>query len=138
MRHLCRLKPATPVGRPNVRVLARDNMKSRPELEKIQCAFCKGKGKDPFGIMSKFATCQVCNGTGSHMIASPHKECSYCHGSGVEFNTRNTCLSCGGKGRVSISENSAICSACHGSGMEHETNLRCGKCGGSGVVETKE
>jgi len=26
----------------------------------ITCAFCKGKGKDPFGLLSKLADCQVC------------------------------------------------------------------------------
>lgn len=111
------------------------DMKPSPELERVQCAFCKGKGKDPFGIMSRLATCQVCNGTGEHLIVKPHKQCAYCHGSGVEFNTRNTCLSCGGKGRVSVHGESVTCDACGGRGMEHETNLRCGKCGGSGVVE---
>ena len=111
--------------------------KLSPKLEQIQCAFCHGKGVDPFGVMSPEAVCQVCNGTGERLISKSNKKYAYCHSSGVEFNTSNTCLSCGGKGRVSIGENSAVCDACHGTGMDRETNLRCGKCGGAGVIEVK-
>lgn len=31
----------------------------------IACAFCKSKGKDPFRLLSRFSTCEVCNGKGS-------------------------------------------------------------------------
>ena len=30
----------------------------------IECAFCKGTGKDPFNLLSELATCQVCGGKG--------------------------------------------------------------------------
>jgi len=28
------------------------------------CAFCRGRGNDPFGIMSHLSTCCVCGGRG--------------------------------------------------------------------------
>lgn len=110
---------------------------SANHLDRIVCAFCKGEGRDPFGIMSQESVCQVCNGTGKHVIVKPHITCAYCHGSGVEFGTRNTCLSCGGKGRVSMNKKHVPCDLCHGTGMETEAGLRCDKCGGAGVVEAR-
>ena len=41
------------------------------EITTLTCAFCKGKGKDPFEIMSKEATCQVCGGRGKVAVAKP-------------------------------------------------------------------
>lgn len=125
------------VGGRNIRVLTRGIMDKANHLDRVVCAFCKGIGKDPFGIMSPEAVCQVCNGTGAHIIVKPHIACAYCHGSGVEFGTRNTCLSCGGKGQISMNKQHALCDLCHGSGMETEAGLRCDKCGGAGVIEVK-
>ena len=33
-------------------------------MREVACAFCGGRGKDPFGIMSWLSTCCVCGGTG--------------------------------------------------------------------------
>ncbi len=62
--------------------------------------------------------CPDCNGKGGH----GEKECSKCHGSGVEtveqrtlfgvFQSRTTCSSCGGAGHTFESK----CSKCHGTG----------------------
>lgn len=122
---------------PQADVLTRGIMNKAKHLDRVVCAFCEGKGRDPFGIMSPESVCQVCNGTGAHLIVSPHVACAYCHGSGVESGTRNTCLSCGGKGRVSMNKQHAPCELCHGTGMEAESGLRCNACGGAGVIETK-
>lgn len=103
-------------------------------LDRITCAFCKGKGKDPFGLLSRDSICQVCNGLCEHLIVKPHVECAYCHGSGVEFGTRNTCLSCGGRGRISTSKEHELCDLCRGRGMEQDTGLGCLRCKGAGVV----
>jgi DnaJ-class molecular chaperone len=108
-------------------------MDHQDNIDKVGCAFCKGKGVDPFGLLSRDSVCQVCNGSGHHLVVKPHQVCAYCHGHGVEFGTRNTCLSCGGKGCVSVKKNCAVCAVCHGSGMNHESGLRCTSCGGAGV-----
>lgn len=104
-------------------------------VEKITCAFCKGVGKDPFGIMSRESTCSVCHGLKEHYILKPYSRCAYCKGTGVEFGTRNSCLSCHGRGYVSQHEGKlVICTSCGGGGMERDTGLTCHACHGSGVV----
>lgn len=120
------------------RTLTRMFMKQVSNLERIRCAFCHGRGVDPFGIMSPEATCQVCNGLSFHLIVKPHEPCAYCHATGVEVGTRNTCLSCGGRGRVSVSKSHVLCGVCHGRGAPPDTRLRCGKCGGVGVVNVDQ
>ena len=66
----------------------------------ITCGFCKGMGKDPFGLLSEHAACQVCCGTGKVEVIEPVIKCVYCDGSGVYHNTRITCTVCNGKGMV--------------------------------------
>lgn len=72
------------------------------KFKTIPCAFCKGKGTDPFGVPSKLSTCQVCCGKGEIAIADiPHEVCSACKGTGVFAHHRLTCSVCKGKGVVS-------------------------------------
>jgi len=67
----------------------------------ITCAFCKGRGKDPFGIPSKLSNCQVCWGEGKVVIADiPHETCGACKGTGVFIHHRLSCSVCKGKGAV--------------------------------------
>ena len=40
-------------------------------MEEISCAFCKGKGIDPFGLLSELAICQVCLGKGKVEVDEP-------------------------------------------------------------------
>ena len=100
----------------------------------ITCAFCKGKGKDPFEIMSKEASCQVCGGRGRVAVAQPYVKCAHCQGTGVSPNSRNVCTVCNGRGVVSVVDGKKVCSECGGSGSAKESNLPCLKCGGKGVV----
>lgn len=67
----------------------------------LKCAFCQGKGKDPFELLSKLARCQVCGGRGKVVVLAPFRKCSDCKGTGVYPHSRLTCLVCGGKGVVS-------------------------------------
>ena len=55
----------------------------------VQCAFCKGNGKDPFNLLSELATCQVCGGRGKAEVT------------GQEIDSGLPCIKCGGKGVVS-------------------------------------
>ena len=69
----------------------------------VECAFCKGKGKDPFELLSKLATCQVCGGTGKVEVIEPAIKCAFCKGTGVyPRNGCVTCTVCNGKGMVTV------------------------------------
>ena len=105
----------------------------------VVCAFCAGKGKDPFGVMYAGSTCQVCGGAGTRRLAPPVAECVYCGGTGVYPGSRLTCTSCGGVGQVTIPADAVACPACAGSGRAKDdfwpdSPLPCGVCGGKGVV----
>lgn len=69
------------------------------KYKEIACAFCKGKGKDPFGVPSKISNCQVCFGKGKVVVADqPHKTCEACRGTGIFAHHRLPCSVCKGKG----------------------------------------
>ena len=110
------------------------------ETVEVLCAFCKGTGLDPFGVMSKLATCQVCGGTGRVELNPPTAPCAFCRGTGVHLNSRLTCTTCGGVGTVGTPANAVPCPACGGSGQaadgsdQAESALSCTRCGGKGVV----
>ena len=97
----------------------------RGEAVEIACAFCGGKGLDPFGIMSPLATCQVCDGEGRVTLTEPTARCAFCHGTGVHPNTRMTCIVCDGVGEVEIAPASVVCPHCDGSGRTAD----CDDCG---------
>ncbi len=99
----------------------------------ITCAFCKGKGKDPFGIMSPLSVCQVCTGTGKVTVPTPRATCVFCKGTGVYFDERVTCTVCGGKGSVTVPKGAKKCPACKGTGKAPD-GLPCLTCKGKGVV----
>lgn len=70
-------------------------------IKTLTCAFCKGKGKDPFEVPSKLSDCQVCCGKGKVAIADiPHETCGACDGSGIFEHHRLPCSVCKGKGVV--------------------------------------
>jgi DnaJ-class molecular chaperone len=108
----------------------------------VMCAFCSGKGKDPFGILSPLATCQVCGGTGRGTLRQPTTPCPFCRGTGVYLGTRNTCTTCGGVGTVEIPDDAVTCPCCGGTGWAADdanyiwpdSPLSCGCCRGKGVV----
>ena len=109
---------------------------TKNEVE-IECAFCKGTGKDPFGILSNLSKCQVCGGSGKVRIEGPVAKCKFCGGSGVQPYTTDKlhCMACGGKGVVTKISPSKECPACEGSGLYlSEYRQHCPKCKGQGVV----
>lgn len=75
----------------------------------IRCAFCRGKGKDPFGVPSKISNCQVCNERGENLVKEPNQKCPTCKGTGVFFHHRLPCAVCKGKGFVAIVHEHKIC-----------------------------
>jgi len=115
--------------------MSQDKEKVKSVFGKVKCAFCNGTGKDPFEIMSPFATCSVCHGLKEHHILKPFSTCAYCKGTGVARGLRNPCLSCHGIGQVSHHKGKlSVCPECNGSGAELKSNLTCLKCKGAGVV----
>lgn len=105
-----------------------------PKSSILICAFCQGKGKDPFGIMSQQASCQVCGGRGKVTVVEPHVPCAHCQATGVSPGSRNVCTACHGRGQVSVADGKKVCPECGGNGNAPESNLPCLKCGGKGVV----
>ena len=103
----------------------------------IKCAFCKGKGIDPFEIMSKLAYCQVCKGKKRVEVVVPFVDCKFCHGTGVYPTQRLTCTACSGKGVLSfITNDGKVCPDCNGSGIcsTRGAGFWCFSCHGTGLV----
>jgi len=103
----------------------------------VLCAFCRGTGRDPFGIMSALSTCCVCGGMGIVSIKAPYVRCAFCHGTGVSPYSRQTCTACGGAGVTLVHESNKTCPHCLGTGGEpnSEAGFYCLTCHGTGVVE---
>ena len=114
--------------------------KIRAQTVEIECAFCKGSGKDPFSLLSTLSTCQVCSGSGRRTLTMPVVKCAYCGGSGIHPHSRMVCMTCRGAGQVSVPEDAVPCPGCGGSGKEADNHyfdsvLPCMVCGGKGVVD---
>jgi DnaJ-class molecular chaperone len=114
--------------------------KIRLQQVEVQCAFCKGTGKDQFDLLSAVSNCQVCSGTGRRMLTAPVAKCTYCGGTGVHPHSRMVCMTCRGAGQVSVPEDAVRCPGCGGTGRESrhvytDSVLPCTVCGGKGVVD---
>jgi DnaJ-class molecular chaperone len=107
-------------------------------MSHVQCAFCKGKGKDPFNLLSELAICQVCRGTGKVEVIEPAIKCAYCKGTGIyPHNGRVTCTVCNGKGSITVKGTTEECTKCKGTGTAIDSGLPCIKCGGIGVIRRR-
>ena len=100
----------------------------------IPCAFCRGRGKDPFDLLSEHALCEVCGGSGQVTVREPIHRCAFCGGTGVFPRSRLTCTSCMGRGVVTIEEPVEACQECLGAGVVAGHSLPCSTCGGKGRV----
>ena len=67
----------------------------------VKCAFCKGKGRDPYGL-SHLSNCVACGGKGTQLVAEPYEACGACEGAGLYFRSHMYCWTCHGKGVVPI------------------------------------
>ena len=103
----------------------------------ITCAFCGGKGKDPFGVFSSLSECCVCGGMGANPVEEPYVQCAFCKGTGVYPRSRLTCTACGGLGVHVVTERTKTCPNCLGHGAEpaSESGFYCLVCHGAGIVE---
>ena len=107
-------------------------------MKEIKCAFCKGKGVDPFELLSPISTCAICGGKGKVNVEEPYIECAFCHGTGVYPHTRLNCTVCSGKGVVTFKEPKVTCPQCKGTGREPWGGLPCLRCGGIGVMKKEK
>ncbi len=101
-------------------------------FEELTCAFCRGRGKDPFAIMSSLSACCVCGGSGKVRVQTPYAPCAHCQGSGAIKTL--TCTTCGGKGVVSRPAGPMVsCPQCRGTGDDASAPaMACLKCRGTG------
>ena len=100
---------------------------------KLDCAFCCGKGEKPRG-----SRCSVCGGTGKVSVQPPYIRCAYCKGTGEEKPRSNlTCIVCKGKGYVNVKQTLENCPKCGGRGSDPHNKIPCIMCRGKDVVTVK-
>ena len=122
---------------------AKANVTAKPEAAvkeakwvNVKCAFCRGTGRDSFGVMSVLSNCPVCGGLGTVRVKEPYVPCRACSGTGVQAFTRVPCLGCGGKGVSHVEEPTETCPVCRGTGV-NGLHLYCLRCHGTGVVSER-
>jgi len=68
----------------------------------LKCAYCYGRGTDPFGCPSPSSKCAVCGGKGYNRVVVPYATCTACGGTGKLLGRRMTCTTCKGKGVITV------------------------------------
>ena len=129
-------QPATPSGRPR-----REQAALLKGTVVVPCAFCRGVGRDEYGLRSRLGTCQVCGGRGWRRLPPPVARCAFCRGTGVHPGSRLTCTACGGLGTVPAPSPAVTCPLCGGSGhadnasdFSPDSPLYCLRCSGKGLI----
>ncbi len=101
--------------------------------EEIRCAFCRGQGTDPFGILSDRSVCGSCGGLGVLTVPVPHIPCVYCDATGSYKTYR--CPVCEGAGVIpALDGPNKTCPSCDGLAFERSSGLVCLTCRGRGLV----
>jgi DnaJ-class molecular chaperone len=103
-------------------------------LEEVTCSFCRGRGTDPFGIMSWLSTCVVCGGRGTVLVPVSRRRCAHCQGTGAIKTF--SCTVCHGTGFVpELPGPLKVCPECRGTGNDASIPaLACQTCRGRGLV----
>lgn len=103
------------------------------ERELLKCAFCHGRGTDPYNVMSELSVCSVCGGRGVVSVRVPHEPCHYCAGTGSYKTYR--CQVCDGAGVIAAAEGETrTCPDCCGLAFEQSSGLPCLTCHGRSTV----
>jgi DnaJ-class molecular chaperone len=102
----------------------------------VACTFCRGTGKDPFGVLSPLSRCEICQGEGTILVRAPFVHCGECRGTAVQPHKRLTCSACAGRGVHSVAKKNQACPNCKGSGIAPGSGsaLACCTCNGSGRI----
>jgi DnaJ-class molecular chaperone len=104
-----------------------------PSRETITCAFCGGKGTDPYNCMSSRSVCGSCHGRGTLNVPYPHRRCTFCEGTGSHKTYR--CPICGGAGvNPEPVTPTRPCDECGGCAFDSSSGLPCLTCRGLGYV----
>jgi len=74
--------------------------KSPHSILDVKCAYCYGRGVDPFGCPGPTSKCAVCGGKGHNRVVAPYATCTACGGTGKVLGRRLTCTTCKGRGVV--------------------------------------
>ena len=102
----------------------------------MKCAFCEGKGKDPFGVPSAESRCQVCAGKGKNTLQQKGtRKCNFCNASGKHPIERLTCPVCKGYGVFEFNGEGEMCFQCQGTGREESHYFPCAYCHGYGITK---
>jgi len=106
------------------------------EMADVKCAYCYGRGTDPFGIPGPESKCSVCNSKGYNRVMAPYVRCASCKGTGKMHSRRLTCSTCKGRGVITVKGPTMTCPQCQGTGRQPDTghNLACTLCSGRGRV----
>jgi len=72
------------------------------EIVDVKCAYCGGRGKDPFGVPGPESNCVTCGGKGYNRVVTPYEPCPACNGTGKFLGRRLNCTTCQGKGVVTV------------------------------------
>ena len=72
------------------------------ELVDVKCAYCGGRGKDPFGCPGPESNCSVCGGKGYNRVMTPYEKCPACGGTGKVLGRRLNCITCKGRGVITV------------------------------------
>lgn len=83
--------------------MRREKIKENANYTTVKCAFCKGKGIDPFPVLSHLSNCPACHGRGEIRVKEPYSTCPACGGTGIYTRSRLYCWTCRGKGVVQAS-----------------------------------
>jgi RecJ-like exonuclease len=86
----------------------------RVSLAEVRCAYCHGRGKDPFGVPSKLSSCSVCGGSGVVEVQAPYHACAFCSATGIRPHSRLNCTACKGRGVITVKEPAETCPVCGG------------------------
>ncbi len=108
-------------------------METAQPYQTIRCAFCKGRGLDPYDVLSSRSRCEVCGGRKEVAVPTAHDPCKFCGGTG-SYKTF-ACLVCRGKGVVAaLEEPTRACPQCQGRAFETSSGLPCLECRGRGQI----
>jgi len=110
------------------------------EMVDVQCAYCHGAGKDPFGLPGPESNCSVCGGKGYNRVMAPCVRCVGCGGTGKVRGKRLSCSTCKGRGVTTVRVSMVTCPRCKGTGRQPdiEHDLACTLCGGRGRVDRRK